>query len=196
MKTRGTRGGIILSLSKQDSPESVKQALQQNKELLGGKVFVELGERISWDVIDAVQQSLLELGSKLTELRPPGTRQLGTRPPSAVPQAKGETVILVRTVRSGARVESTGSVIILGDVNAGAEIIAEDNIIVLGVLRGTAHAGAGGNEKAVIWAQQIKAKQLRIGAALAQADESETETGEPEIAQLVSGQIVLKPWRT
>ncbi len=46
--------------------------------------------------------------------------------------------------------EFEGSIVILGDVNDGSEVIAEDNIVVLGCLRGMAHAGAKGNEKAII----------------------------------------------
>jgi septum site-determining protein MinC len=111
-----------------------------------------------------------------------------------VTQARGETVIIGRTVRSGGHVESSGSVVVLGDVNAGAEIMANDDIIVLGTLRGVAHAGVGGNEKAVVWAQRILAPQLRIGNALAQAGESEGRTAGPEVAHLRDGQIVLRPW--
>src|SRR5690606_17962623 len=95
--------------------------------------------------------------SDLTDVRPPVNKL----------QSRGETVIVARTVRSGGRIESTGSVVVLGDVNAGAEVLANDDIIVIGSLRGLAHAGAGGNEKAVIWAERILSPQLRIGGAVA-----------------------------
>lgn len=184
MKTRGTRGGIILNLDAQDTPESLEPVLRDNQELFAGKVFLEVAERLSWDVVQAVSAKIAEMGGQVLELRPPG----------AVMQARGETVIIARTVRSGGRVESTGSVVVLGDVNAGAEIIAEDDIIVVGTLRGLAHAGAGGNERAVIWAQAILSPQLRIGAALAQAGEGNRATSGPEVAHLKEGQIVLQPW--
>ena len=111
-------------------------------------------------------------------------------------QARGETVIVARTIRSGGRVESTGSVVVLGDVNAGAEILANDDIIVVGSLRGLAHAGAGGNEKAVIWAERILSPQLRIGSAVAQAGATgDVENGKgPEVAHLKDGAIVIRPW--
>ena len=92
--------------------------------------------------------------------------------------------------------ESTGSVVILGDVNAGAEILANDDIIVIGTLRGLAHAGAGGNDKAVIWAQRIASPQLRIGSALAQADDEPDAARGPEIAHRRDGQIVVRPWQS
>jgi septum site-determining protein MinC len=84
--------------------------------------------------------------------------------------------------------------VILGDVNAGAEILAADDIIVIGTLRGLAHAGANGNDKAVVWAQRIRSPQLRIGHAVAQADGGGAAEG-PEVAHLVDGQIVVRPWQ-
>ncbi len=35
------------------------------------------------------------------------------------------------SLRSGQKIEYTGTVIVLGDINAGAEVFAEDNIVVL-----------------------------------------------------------------
>lgn len=66
------------------------------------------------------------------------------------------------SLRSGKRVEFEGSLVIIGDVNAGAEVIAQDHIIILGTLRGLAHAGAKGNRKAKIFANEIDAPQIRI----------------------------------
>jgi len=183
MKTRGTRNGILLSLDAHDTPEAVAQ-LGAQRELLAGKVFVELAERTPWATLKAVESLVESAGGTLAEVRPP----------SAVVQARGETQIVSRTVRSGSRIESRGSAIIIGDVNAGAEVVAEDDIIVLGTLRGVAHAGAGGNEAAFIWAQQVQSKQLRIAGALAQAGgDSKTISG-PEVAQLHNGQIIVRPW--
>lgn len=183
MKTRGTRSGILLSLDAKDTPESLG-SLKAQSQLLAGQVFVEIGERTPWATLKAVEALVEAAGGTLAEVRPPG----------AVVQAKGETEIIARTVRSGSRIESRGSAIIIGDVNAGAEVIAEDDIIVLGTLRGVAHAGARGNENAFIWAQQVASKQLRIAGALAQAGgDSKTVSG-PEVAELRQGQIILRPW--
>lgn len=184
MKARGTRGGILLSLEPDDGPESVEAALDTHSELLSGKVALEVSERISLDLLDVMRARVRDAGGTFTDVRPP----------TVVSQARGETVIIGRTVRSGGHVESSGSVVVLGDVNAGAEILANDDIIVLGTLRGVAHAGVGGNEKAVVWAQRILAPQLRIGNALAQAGDGEGRTEGPEVAHLKDGQIVLRPW--
>ena len=184
VKTRGTRSGIVVSLEAEDTPAALESALASQRDLLGGKVLIEIGGRVPWTNVEAVLGAVKEAEGDVVEVRPP----------SAVVQAKGETVIIARTVRSGARVESNGSIIVIGDVNAGSELIAEDDIIVLGALRGVAHAGAAGNEKAIIWAQQILAKQLRIGNALAQAGEGGKAASGPEVAQLSDGQIMLRPW--
>lgn len=184
MKARGTRGGILLSLESDDSPETVEAALDTHRELLGGKVALEVSERLSVSLLDTIRARVDAAGGTFTDLRPP----------AVVATARGETVIVGRTVRSGGRVESSGSVVVLGDVNAGAEIVANDDIIVLGTLRGVAHAGVGGNENALVWAQQILAPQLRIGNALAQAGGEAGRTKGPEVAHLRDGQILLRPW--
>lgn len=184
MRTRGTRGGILLSIDSGDSVEEVEKVLAGNGSLLSDKVIVEVSERVPWRVVEFLDSRVREAGGELVELRPP----------TAAVAHRGETRIVARTVRSGAKLESTGSIVVLGDVNAGAELIANDDIIVIGALRGLAHAGAGGNENAVIWAQQILSPQLRIGTALAQsADGSESARG-PEVAHLREGAIVLRPW--
>ncbi len=66
------------------------------------------------------------------------------------------------SLRSGQRIEEEGSIVIIGDVNSGAEVVAGDNVIVLGALRGLAHAGAKGNEKAIIAAGRLDTVQVRI----------------------------------
>lgn len=202
MKARGTRGGILLSLEPGDDAAKVADALAAHEELLQEKVAVELTERTPYDLIGAIAERVAAAGGTFTDVRPP----------SSMLQARGETVIVARTIRSGGRVESTGSVVVLGDVNAGAEILANDDIIVIGSLRGLAHAGAGGNEKAVIWAEKILSPQLRIGSAVAQAAGADDADGDkttstrngnggpgakakgPEVAHLKDGAIVIRPW--
>jgi septum site-determining protein MinC len=184
MKTRGTRGGILLSLDKDDTPENLERIWDEHGELLSGKVILEMTERLPWALLEAVAARVAAGGGEVTEVRPP----------AAVVRHRSETVVIARTVRSGGRVEASGSVVILGDVNAGAEIVAENDIIVIGTLRGVAHAGASGNEQAFIWAQRILSPQLRIAGALAQADAGAGAEGGPEVAHLRDGQIVLRPW--
>ena len=73
-----------------------------------------------------------------------------------------ETKFYKGSLRSGKKIEFEGSIVILGDLNAGAEVIAGENIVVLGTIRGLAHAGAKGNKKAIISANDINCPQIRI----------------------------------
>ena len=79
---------------------------------------------------------------------------------------ESKTKYIKGSVRSGNKIMYDGSLVIIGDVNAGAEIIAGENIIILGNLRGVAHAGAKGNKKAIIAAENIESPQLRIANLL------------------------------
>ena len=90
--------------------------------------------------------------------------------------AISETKFYRASIRSGQRIEFEGSVVIIGDVNAGAEVIAEDNIIVVGHLRGMAHAGAKGNNNAIIAAHIIDSPQIRISSIIKERTREEIET--------------------
>ena len=185
MKARGTRGGILLSLEPGDDIAQVAESLDAHAQLLEGRVSLELAERTPFDLVQVVAERVAAAGGELVDVRPP----------TAVIQARGETVIVARTVRSGGRIESSGSVVVLGDVNSGAEILANDDIIVVGQLRGLAHAGASGNENAVIWAEKIVSPQLRIGDAVAQQGADTGEQDGPEVALLKGGAITITEWR-
>lgn len=90
------------------------------------------------------------------------------------------TKIVDGSLRSGRKVEFDGSIVIIGDVNAGAEVIAREHIIVLGTLRGLAHAGAKGNRKAFIVANEIDAVQLRIADIVKEIERPVFEEEEEE----------------
>lgn len=90
--------------------------------------------------------------------------------------ATSETKFYKTSLRSGQKIEFAGSIVIIGNVNDGAEIIAEENIIVLGALRGMAHAGARGNEQAIIAAESINSNQIRIASKIKELVKSETDT--------------------
>lgn len=84
---------------------------------------------------------------------------------------ESKTKYVTKSLRCGNRIEYRGSVVIIGDVNAGSEVIAEENIIIFGSLRGLAHAGARGNKRAIIVANNIDTKQLRIADIIKEIDE-------------------------
>src|SRR5690606_16549171 len=72
-----------------------------------------------------------------------------------------QTLLVRRTIRSGQRIDYHGNVVVMGDVNAGAVVTCTGDIVVLGSLRGLAHAGAEGNDEAVVVAFRLEPTQLR-----------------------------------
>jgi septum site-determining protein MinC len=94
-------------------------------------------------------------------------------------------VIVRNTCRSGVRIVSPSDCVILGDVNPGAEIIAQGDVVVFGALRGLAHAGAGGERTARIWALSIQPNQIRIADLVAVPPRGEkTAPNRFEVAQI------------
>lgn len=110
-----------------------------------------------------------------------------------------ETVYVKQTIRSGQIVSHDGNVVIIGDCNPGSEIIASGDITVWGELKGIAHAGAHGNESAVIRALKLDAIQLRISGYYARRPDraniefvsAPTDTFTPEEARVCDGEIVV-----
>lgn len=106
------------------------------------------------------------------------------------------TIVMHRTLRSGASVRFDGDVTVFGDVNAGAEIVAAGNILVMGALKGMAHAGCTGDESAFILGFDMKPTQLRIGRRIAIAPARGDQVRiEPEIAHVQDDQIVIELYR-
>jgi septum site-determining protein MinC len=108
----------------------------------------------------------------------------------------GEQAVLVRrTLRSGFSLQHPGHVVVIGDVNPGAEIIAGGDVIVWGRLRGMVHAGANGNEAAVVCALDLSPTQLRIAGQIAVTPQRRGKS-QPEMARLRNGQVVAEPWES
>lgn len=105
-----------------------------------------------------------------------------------------EGVMIRRTLRSGRAVYSAGHVVVYGDVNPGAEIIASGDVIVWGRLRGTVHAGAEGDEAAVVCALDMTPTQLRIGGYIVTSPADDKRQPRPEVALVRDGQIVVEAW--
>ncbi len=103
-------------------------------------------------------------------------------------------VLVKRTLRSGRTVRSDGHVVVLGDVNPGAEVIARGDVIVWGRLRGVVHAGAHGDETAVVCALDMTPMQLRIAGHIATSPDDKRRKPRPEVAVVRDGRIVVETW--
>jgi septum site-determining protein MinC len=116
------------------------------------------------------------------------------RAPEDTKGPSGEVILVRRTLRSGQTLRHPGHIVILGDVNPGAEVVAGGDIVVWGKVRGLVHAGALGNEDAVICALDLAPTQLRIGGHIARSPEERPSQLVPEKASVRDGQIVAVPW--
>ena len=106
------------------------------------------------------------------------------------------------TCRAGEVLRFPGNVVVMGNVNPGAQIIAQGDILVFGTLRGTAHAGAGGDSTAVILAMSAISPQLRIADFVAEEDTGRAVAGRrtdetdeaPVIARVQNRTVRVSPY--
>jgi septum site-determining protein MinC len=114
----------------------------------------------------------------------------GGEEPSAV-----DSLVVRRTLRSGQSLRHPGHIVVIGDVNPGAEVVAGGDIVVWGRVRGVVHAGALGDEDAVICALDLAPTQLRIAGHIARSPEDKRRKPMPEMASVCDGQIIAVPWQ-
>lgn len=122
------------------------------------------------------------------------TEQGGELPPIDSNEYGSNGVLVKNTLRSGRIVRHVGHVVVIGDVNPGAQIIAGGDVLVWGRLRGTVHAGANGDESAVVCSLDLRPMQLRIANHVAIAPDDGRPRPRPEIASVREGQIVAEEW--
>ena len=103
--------------------------------------------------------------------------------------AETSTILLVAdpmyvqmTLRSGTEIRHDGSVIVMGDMNPGSVVIADGDILVWGKLRGTVHAGAGGNAGSIVMSIQMQPSQIRIADFVARGPSNVPAQFFPEVA--------------
>lgn len=181
--------------------QGARLALDISAQVLGLDELVHLRDVLSdrgislWAVVSESPKTektaqLLGLATRISKPRPEEKRL------SAVETPSDETALfLVKTLRSGTRIEFPGHVVILGDVNPGAEVIAEGNVIVWGRVRGVVHAGAKGNRKAVICALDLSATQLRIADEISALLKPQAHP-KPEVASInKDGRLQAELWQ-
>lgn len=216
IEIKGIRDGILVEISSGNWKERERALLahiRDNKQFFeGGRLALDVGNhKLNAEALSSLRNALADENitlwavkstSLITEqtaqnlglairIRQSTGPQEGELPLSSI---EGDEAIFVRrTLRSGHKVKHPGHVIVLGDVNPGAEIIAGGNILVWGRLRGTVHAGAQGDQEAVVCALELTPTQLRIADKIS-ISPSEEGRQEPEIARLKEGQVVASAW--
>lgn len=125
----------------------------------------------------------------------PAADAMPPMPPPIDSEERGSPGVLVnRTLRNGRTVHSDGHVVVLGDVNAGAVVVAAGDIIVWGHCRGVVHAGAGGDESAVVCALHLAPTQLRIASYITISPDDKRRKPRPEKALVRNGRIEAVAW--
>lgn len=163
---------------------------------LGTLVTLDLGDKhLSSKQVREIEDILLDHGMHLRELRsnsPPGEEEGDDYPFGDMP-GYSDTTLICRHLRSGQKVFCEGNLVILGDINPGAEVVAGGNIVVMGSLRGLAHAGAFGDETAIISAYRLSPTQLRIANHITRPPDGEViVVSTPELARIRAGKVVIE----
>ncbi|MFN2291981.1 MAG: septum site-determining protein MinC [Anaerolineae bacterium] len=214
---KGTSDGLIITLG----PGPLFEVLEEMESRLSAKASFFRGGRVALRVADRPlsAEQLQSIGTRLegfgvslwaVESEHPTTHtaaeELGlevsvhpvTPPPAPspdhVPREELPGLVLRRTLRSGQAVHHAGHVVLIGDTNPGAEIVAGGDVIIWGKLRGIVHAGAMGDETAVVCALQLAPSQIRIGSLIARPPDRGRPPKVPEMAHVQDGQIIVERW--
>ena len=217
VQIKGIREGLLITVRNEDWPEAKTALQEQVKEqsdfLRGGRLILDVGNHVIRAAeLGQIRDMLTEDGLALWAVlsNSPVTEQnaqslgLATRINKPIPERTtytietaltGEEAVFVRrTLRSGFSLQHSGHVTVIGDVNPGGEIVAGGNIVVWGRLRGMVHAGAEGDEAAVVCAMDLAPTQLRIAGHIATTPKRRGKA-QPEMARIVDGQVVAVPWQ-
>jgi septum site-determining protein MinC len=109
--------------------------------------------------------------------------------PPAPGKPLAEPLYLRTTVRGGVEIRHPGTIVVVGDVNPGSALVAGGDILVWGRLRGTAHAGFGGDRDRYIMALYMQPTQLRLADLVARAPDSPSAQYLPEVAYVGNNAI-------
>jgi septum site-determining protein MinC len=215
---KGIREGLLVTLNDAgtwaDSSKALLARIEQSADFFkGARLALALGPRAlpaaeMSNLRAALSERSVSLWAVLSDspmtVKAAQALGLNIALPSTLPQtqpepevdpeeAREDAVLAHRTLRSGRSVRYEGHVVIIGDVNPGAEVVAGGDIVVWGRLRGVAHAGADGDEAAVVCALDLSPTQLRIAGHIATSPARKGDL-RPEMARLKDGHIIAERW--
>ena len=215
IKIKGIRDGLLITLAGAEWPDLVNAFIENIEDrsafFQGGRVALDVGSQdLRVADLSKLRDQLSERGVALwavlsestvtertaqnlglaTRLAKPRQVEIVSAP---APLPEGAAKWVKGPLRSGGRVTFDGNVVVMGDVNSGAEIVAGGSIIVWGRLRGVVHAGAQGDENAVVCALELAPTQLRIAGEIAISPKKQGKS-QPEVARLRDGNLMAEPW--
>lgn len=216
IEIKGIHDGLLVTLDQEKWSEMRQTLLSHIQEQLdffqGANLSLDIGEQaLSAAELGRLRDQISELGLTLRAIISKSDRTnknaetLGINTFIAKPQADksghaydtsiggDEAMLVKRTLRSGNTIEFPGHVVVIGDVNPGAEITAGGNVIVWGRLKGTVHAGASGEENAIVCALELTPTQLRISGEISITPPQKGKP-HPEVARLNNGEVIAEGW--
>jgi len=214
---KGTSDGLLITLGEGalDSllGEMEERLSTKSSFFVGGRVALKVGDRrLSIEQLEQIGSTMEQFGVTLwaVESEHPAThsaaRELGlevqvhqpsasvSAAPAQIPLEEMTGLVVRRTLRSGQSIRHAGHITLIGDVNPGGEVVAGGHVVVWGKLRGTVHAGAMGDEGAVVCALELAPNQIRIGSHTARSPERGRRPKSPEIASVEEDGIVVEGW--
>ena len=167
--------------------ELLKNRFENKPQLFEGSPVLFQGEglqQLTRQEVSSLQRLCLDHGMILHNVHVPDRQAKVT----------GDDLIIYKTLRSGQKLLSEGSMIIWGNVHESAEVSAAKDIIVLGRLEGIAHAGCYGDVGSSIFALNLSPKQLRIGDRISRAPGDFAKNPVPAVAYTEDNNIYIKEY--
>lgn len=216
---KGVKDGLLISLDDSEEWQGVMADLaaridQQSSFFAGARITLDVGARpVRKDELGSAKALLERRGLTLYAVMSESKTTIDSASAldlranlvnttqqdqnnSVTPEEDGTFGVMIRrTLRSGRTVRSQGHVVVFGDVNPGAEIIADGDVIVWGRLRGNVHAGASGDETALVCALDMIPTQLRIAGYISISPSDKRHKPKPEMALIRDSRIVVEAWR-
>ena len=216
---KGVKDGLLISLDESEEWQGVMADLaaridQQSSFFSGARITLDVGSRpVRKDELGSAKALLERRGLTLYAVMSESKTTIDSasaldlranlvnpaqqeQSASATHEEDGTFGLMIRrTLRSGRTVRSQGHVVVFGDVNPGEEIIADGDVIVWGRLRGNVHAGASGDESALVCALDMIPTQLRIAGYISISPSDKRHKPKPEMALIRDSRIVVEAWR-
>lgn len=191
-------------LVKLDENMSVEENISQIKDKLSSDFFKGSlavidyeGTKITQENLKKIEDAVRNTSTKFVGYKPSIKLEKPSKTPAPEPNQDVKTLKLInKNMRSGQNVEHEGDVLVIGDVNPGSYITASGNIIVMGTLRGIVHAGAGGDDSAIVIALKLRPQQLRIARRIVRSPDESDDPEYPEIAYVKNNQIFIEKIRS
>lgn len=181
---------IVFSHGRGEEYEALlKNRFETNPQLFQGYPVSFSGDglqALSSSEVVSLQRLCLNYGMILHNVHTPGRLENTA--------SAGPDLFVYRTMRSGQRAHSEGSLVIWGNVHESSEVTAAKDVIVLGKLEGIAHAGCYGDVTSTIFALNLCPKQLRIGDKISRSTGEYNKNSAPGLAYTEGDNICIKQY--